>query len=78
MDGGRELVLCGDACYFERSLRRTALPLHSYDRTAQLEGFQRLGELESSGAQLIFGHDAGQWPSGPDDDFIVELSSPGH
>jgi hypothetical protein len=36
----------------------------------------RLGELESSGARLIFGHDAEQWPEGPDDDFIVELSSP--
>src|SRR5665213_3220381 len=77
MDDGGELVLCGDACYFERSLRRLALPLHSFDRTTQLEGFRRLGELESSGARLIFGHDAGQWPSGPDDDFIVELSNPG-
>ncbi|HEV3268966.1 MAG TPA: N-acyl homoserine lactonase family protein [Acidimicrobiales bacterium] len=73
-DDGSDLVLCGDACYFERSLRRLALPLHSFNRTTQLEGFHRLGELESAGARLVFGHDATQWPTGPDDDFIVELA----
>jgi glyoxylase-like metal-dependent hydrolase (beta-lactamase superfamily II) len=75
-DGGGELVLCGDACYFERSLRRRALPPYAFDRTAQLEGFERLRELESSGARLIFGHDPAQWP-GPEDDVNVELASPG-
>ena len=75
-DDGGELVLCGDACYFQRSLRRLAPPPHAFDRTTQLEGFHKLGELESSGARLIFGHDPEQWPIGPDDDFIVELSSP--
>jgi glyoxylase-like metal-dependent hydrolase (beta-lactamase superfamily II) len=75
-DDGGELVLCGDACYFQRSLRRLAPPPHAFDRTTQLEGFHKLRELESSGARLIFGHDPEQWPIGPDDDFIVELSSP--
>jgi len=76
MDDGAELVLCGDACYFQRSLRLLAPPTYAFDRAAQLAGFARLSELEASGARLIFGHDPEQWPSGPDDDFIVELSSP--
>jgi N-acyl homoserine lactone hydrolase len=73
-DDGGELLLCGDACYFERSLRLLAPPPHAFDRDSQLEGFERLRRLESTGARMIFGHDPRQWPTGPGDDRIVELS----
>jgi glyoxylase-like metal-dependent hydrolase (beta-lactamase superfamily II) len=76
-DDGAEVVLCGDACYFTRSLARRALPPQAFNRVSQLEGLERLRELEAAGARLIFGHDPEQWPSGPDDDAIVELSRSG-
>lgn len=76
-DDGAELVLCGDACYFMRSLRLRALPPQAFDRTSQLEGFERLRQFEAAGARLIFGHDPDQWPTGPGDDRIVELSGLG-
>jgi len=73
-DDGGELVLCSDACYLRRSLQALALPPHAFDRNAQLQVFERLHRLESAGARLLFGHDPEQWPTGPDDDRIVELS----
>lgn len=73
-DGGGELVLCSDACYLRRSLQALALPPSAFDGDAQLQVFERLRRLESAGARLIFGHDPEQWPTGPDDDRIVELS----
>jgi N-acyl homoserine lactone hydrolase len=73
-DDGGELLLCGDACYLRRSLQTLALPPHAFDRDAQLEVFERLRRLESAGARLLFGHDPEQWPDGPDDDRLVELS----
>jgi glyoxylase-like metal-dependent hydrolase (beta-lactamase superfamily II) len=75
-DDGGELVLCSDACYLRRSLQALALPPYAFDRNAQLQVFERLRRLESGGARLIFGHDADQWPTGPADDRIVELSNP--
>jgi len=74
-DGGGELVLCSDACYLRRSLQALALPPYALDREAQLQVFDRLRRLESAGAQLIFGHDPEQWPTGPDDDRIAELAN---
>jgi N-acyl homoserine lactone hydrolase len=75
-DGGGEIVLCGDACYMRRSLDERALPGSGYDLDAQRRSFERLRDLESAGASLIFGHDPAQWPAGPGDDKVVELSSP--
>jgi N-acyl homoserine lactone hydrolase len=72
-DDGTKLVLCGDACYFRRSLQSLTLPPYAFDRHAQLEVFERLRQLESAGARLVFGHDQEQWPNGPDDDRIVDL-----
>jgi glyoxylase-like metal-dependent hydrolase (beta-lactamase superfamily II) len=71
-DDGGELVLCGDACYFRRSLETLTPPPHAFDRRAQLEVFTQLRQLESAGARLLFGHDPEQWPTGPEDDRIVE------
>jgi glyoxylase-like metal-dependent hydrolase (beta-lactamase superfamily II) len=73
-DNGGELVLCGDACYFERSLRMLTPPPHAFSRDSQLEGFERLRRMELGGARLIFGHESRQWPIGPDDDRVIELS----
>jgi N-acyl homoserine lactone hydrolase len=75
-DDGSQVVLCSDACYFRRSLEELALPPHAFDRDAQLRGFEQLRRLQSAGARLLFGHDPEQWPSGPDDDRIVDLSGP--
>jgi len=75
-DDGGELLLCGDACYLRRSLEALALPRYAFDRHAQLEVFDRFRRLETAGARLVFGHDPDQWPSGPGDDRIVELSAP--
>jgi glyoxylase-like metal-dependent hydrolase (beta-lactamase superfamily II) len=73
-DDERELILCGDACYLRRSLDTRSLPPFSFDATAQLAGLEWLDERERSGAHLVFGHDPSQWPTGPDDDQVVELA----
>jgi glyoxylase-like metal-dependent hydrolase (beta-lactamase superfamily II) len=72
-DEGATLVLCGDACYLRASLETSTLPPSPFDGAAQLSVFSWLSELESEGAQLIFGHEPSQWPSGLEDDRIVEL-----
>ncbi len=74
-DGGGDLVLCGDACYLQRSLEALALPPSGFDRDAHLKVFERLRDLEAAGAQLLFGHDPEQWPTGLSDDRIVELTN---
>jgi glyoxylase-like metal-dependent hydrolase (beta-lactamase superfamily II) len=72
-DDGGELVLCGDACYLRRSLETLTLPPYAFDRQAQLEVFARLRRLQSAGARLFFGHDPEQWPTGLDDDCVMDL-----
>ena len=74
IDNGGEVLLCGDACYFERSLRLRTPPPHAFSRDDQLQGFDRLREMELNGARLIFGHEPRQWPTGFDDDRVIELS----
>jgi N-acyl homoserine lactone hydrolase len=73
-DDAREIILCGDACYLRRSLETRSLPPSSFDAAAQLAGLKWLDEREHTGAHLVFGHDPSQWPSGPDDDRVVELA----
>jgi glyoxylase-like metal-dependent hydrolase (beta-lactamase superfamily II) len=73
-DEGASLVLCGDACYLRASLDTLTLPPHPFDGAAQLSVYSWLRELESKGARLIFGHEPSQWPTGPEDDRIVELA----
>jgi N-acyl homoserine lactone hydrolase len=74
-DDGREMVLCGDACYLQRSLDTRTLPPSSFDAAAQLAAMAWLGERERSGARLFFGHEPRQWPSGLEDDRVLELAS---
>jgi glyoxylase-like metal-dependent hydrolase (beta-lactamase superfamily II) len=73
-DEGATLVLCGDSCYLRASLDTSTLPPNPFDGDAQLSVFSWLRELESGGAQLIFGHEPSQWPSGPEDDRIIEIA----
>jgi N-acyl homoserine lactone hydrolase len=73
-DDGTTLVLCGDSCYLRASLDTSTLPPTPFDGTAQRSVFSWLSELEGDGARLIFGHEPSQWPTGPEDDRIVELA----
>jgi N-acyl homoserine lactone hydrolase len=73
-DDGATLVLCGDSCYLRASLDTSTLPPTPFDGDAQRSVFSWLSDLESDGARLIFGHEPSQWPSGPEDDRIVELT----
>jgi N-acyl homoserine lactone hydrolase len=74
-DDGRELILCGDACYLRRSLETRALPPSSFSAAAQLTAMAWLDERERAGARLLFGHEPGQWPTGLEDDRVIELAS---
>ncbi len=73
-DNGSTIVLCGDACYLRAALESSTLPPRPFDARAQLAVFGWLRHVEMQGARLLFGHDPSQWPSGPDDDRIVELA----
>jgi N-acyl homoserine lactone hydrolase len=75
-DDGRELILCGDACYLRRSLETHTLPPSSFDAVAQRRGMAWLDDREHSGARLYFGHEPSQWPTGLEDDRVIELASP--
>lgn len=73
-DEGATVVLCGDSCYLRQSLETSTLPPTPFDGDAQRSVFSWLRDLEDGGAQLIFGHEPSQWPSGPEDDRIVEIA----
>lgn len=75
-DDGREMILCGDACYLRRSLETRTLPPSSFDAAAQLAAMAWLDEREGTGARLFFGHEPRQWPKGLEDDRVLELVSP--
>ncbi|MDH4074486.1 MAG: N-acyl homoserine lactonase family protein [Acidimicrobiia bacterium] len=62
-----EYVFCGDTCYFKETLENNALPGFGYDLAAQARTLDWLREMQSAGAQLVFGHDPNQWPTlGPE------------
>lgn len=73
LDDGREIVLCGDACYLRRALDELAVPPFGHDVDVQRTTMLALRSLEAGGAQLVFGHDPEQWPLGAADDRIVDL-----
>jgi glyoxylase-like metal-dependent hydrolase (beta-lactamase superfamily II) len=75
LDDGRQLLLCGDACYFRRALDELVVPPFGHDTDVQRTTMLALRTLEAAGAQLVFGHDPAQWPIGAADDRIVELSA---
>lgn len=53
----REVVLCGDCAYFERTLAGGPLPPIGHDHDQQRESIRRLREIGAGGALLIPGHD---------------------
>jgi glyoxylase-like metal-dependent hydrolase (beta-lactamase superfamily II) len=63
--GGGEVVLAADACYFCRSLRERRLPPGAFDREGMLRTYDRLATLEAGGARLFFGHDPEFWADVP-------------
>lgn len=58
-----EYVFCGDTCYFKRTLEENLLPSFGYNLEAQAKTLDWLRSAQRAGAQLVFGHDAEQWPS---------------
>ena len=75
LDDGREVVLCGDACYLRQALDDLAVPPFGHDVDVQRTSMLALRALEAAGAQLVFGHDPAQWPTGEADDRIIDLSA---
>ena len=73
-DDGSTLVLCGDSCYLRAALTSDTLPPNPYDATAQRSVFARLRDYEANGDRLVFGHEPSQWPTGPENDRVVELA----
>jgi glyoxylase-like metal-dependent hydrolase (beta-lactamase superfamily II) len=61
----REIVLTGDACYLRRSLEKLHLPSVMHDRKAMLASLETLRNLQSAGAEIIYGHDPGFWTTVP-------------
>ena len=56
-------VICGDCCYFRRSLTDEHLPPFAHDHARQLASLRRLAGEQAAGATLVFGHDPEQWAS---------------
>ncbi len=54
----RDVVLCCDCAYFERTLSGGALPPLSYNPKQHAESIRRLQAERAAGAMLIPGHDA--------------------
>jgi glyoxylase-like metal-dependent hydrolase (beta-lactamase superfamily II) len=54
----REVVLCGDCAYFERTLDGGPLPPISHDLVTQAESLATLRAMRARGATLVPGHDA--------------------
>ena len=63
-----EGILCGDACYFRRTLDEMRLPAHVFDEAAFRASLQTFADFRAGGARLFFGHCPETWgdvPQGP-------------
>lgn len=58
----REIVLTGDACYFRETFETGKMPVFANDLDLQTRSLERLREMAAAGADLVFGHDAEQFP----------------
>ena len=58
-------MLCGDACYLQRTLDELHLPGVLADREAALAALQRFRALQAAGARILYGHDPEFWKSVP-------------
>ncbi len=61
--GVREFVLTGDACYLKRTLDELHMPGVLYDREGAVASLHKLRDLQSRGAEIVYGHDPDFWPS---------------
>ncbi len=62
----REVVLCGDCAYFERTLDGGSLPGIGHSHDQQAASIDRLVAMRSAGALLIPGHDPDTFAALPD------------
>ena len=64
--GGR-MVLCGDACYFRRTLEEMRLPspIGVNDAEGMRASLRKLKALQDAGARLMYGHDPEFWQDVP-------------
>lgn len=60
---GNTYVLCGDACYFAKSLASMTMPAITTDPDRTRRSLEQLRELQRAGARMVFGHDPEQWAS---------------
>lgn len=56
LDDG-EVVICGDACYFRRTIEEMRLPQVLNNPEDAVKSLERLRALQARGAQLVYGHD---------------------
>jgi len=62
---GREILLCGDACYLRRNLEELKLPPVVHDQPQMLDSLLRIRALRDRGARLFYGHDPEFWQTVP-------------
>jgi len=62
---GGEFVLCGDACYLKESLDNMHAPGVIADRDAALAVFRRFRDMQTRGANIMYGHDPDFWKTIP-------------
>ncbi|MBX9605688.1 MAG: N-acyl homoserine lactonase family protein [Gammaproteobacteria bacterium] len=60
-----EVVLCGDACYLRRTLDEMRLPGIVSDKESMMKSLQKLKDLQSRGAKIMYGHDPEFWSTVP-------------
>lgn len=63
LEDGRDVLFTADACYLRETLATRRLPPFGYDLTAMHAVLDRFAALAAAGTQLVFGHDADQWPA---------------
>ncbi|MCW5890446.1 MAG: N-acyl homoserine lactonase family protein [bacterium] len=62
LDDGRDVLFTADACYLRESLVARRLPAFGHDPAAMRAVLDRFDALAAGGTELVFGHDAEQWP----------------
>ncbi|WP_051792149.1 N-acyl homoserine lactonase family protein [Amycolatopsis jejuensis] len=62
---GRDVVLCGDACYTKDNLDGLRMAGIVADRAAALASLAMLRDLRAAGALVVYGHEPGCWDDLP-------------
>ena len=71
------LVLCGDACYLQKTIEQMWLPAPSavHDEVAMKASLENLRRLQQAGARLMYGHDPEFWHSVPQAPLSIDVGS---